>query len=156
MNKVILMGRLARDPELRYTQSTNTAQCGFTIAVDRRFKAQDGTTKADFINCVAWRNTAEFISKYFQKGSRILVTGSIQVRDYENNEGKKVYVTEVIVDEAEFCDSKNSGGNNSNQNTYNTPVDTAPAASQTENNGNAGSQGDDSFFPLDSSSFVPF
>ena len=146
MNKVILMGRLTRDPELRYTQSTNTAQCGFTIAVDRRFKAQDGTTKADFINCVAWRNTAEFISKYFQKGSRILVTGSIQVRDYENNEGKKVYVTEVIVDEAEFCESKNNA--NGSQNTYSTPVDAAPA--------DMGGQGSGDFFPLESGNYAPF
>lgn len=150
MNKVILMGRLTKDPEIRYTQTTNTAQCGFTLAVDRRFKAQDGTTKSDFINCVAWRNTAEFINKYFTKGMRMLVTGSIQVRDYENSEGKKVYVTEVIVDEAEFCESKNAGNNGGAQNTYNTPVDTAPK-------GDTFSQGSDSgFFQMEGTDSCPF
>ncbi len=153
MNSVVLMGRLTRDPELRYTQSTNTAQCSFTIAVDRRFKAQDGSTKADFINCVAWRQTAEFISKYFAKGSRILVLGSIQVRDYENNEGKKVYVTEVIVEQAEFCESKGgNGGNGSNgyQPSFSGPVDSAPKGEA------SGSSNDSGYFPLDTNDFVPF
>ena len=106
MNKVILMGRLARDPELRYTQSGNIPQCTFAVAVDRPGKQPDGTTKADFLNCVAWRSTAEFISKYFVKGNRILLWGSVQTRDYTDKDGKKVYVTEIIVDNAEFCESK--------------------------------------------------
>ena len=109
MNKVILMGRLARDPELRYTPS-NVATCSFSVAVDRRYKSSDGTTPADFINCVAWRNTAEFISKYFTKGARILVTGSIQTRTYDDKDGQRRYVTEVVVDEAEFCESKRNDG----------------------------------------------
>lgn len=109
MNKVILMGRLTRDPELRYTNS-QVATCSFSVAVDRRYKSQDGTTQADFINCVAWRNTAEFISKYFAKGARILVTGSIQTRTYDDKEGQRRYVTEVVVDEAEFCESKRNDG----------------------------------------------
>lgn len=104
MNKVILMGRLTKDPELKYTQS-NTAVCQFTLAVDRRFKSE-GQPTADFINIVAWRNTAEFVSKYFTKGSKIAVVGQIQTRSYEAQDGRKVYVTEVIADEVEFCESK--------------------------------------------------
>lgn len=96
MNKVILMGRLTKDPEIRYTQN-NTPVCNFTLAVDRRFSKEK---QADFINCQAWQKTAEFISKYFQKGSMIAVVGRIQTRTWEDNEGKKRYITEVIVDEA--------------------------------------------------------
>lgn len=150
MNKVILMGRLTRDPELRVTQS-GISQCSFAVAVDRR-KAADGTQKADFINCVAWRERAEFISKYFAKGNKILVIGQIQTRDYENNEGRKVYVTEVIVDDVEFVESK--GANSSNggyQSNYNAPVDSAPASNSapSEPAGNG-------YFALDTSESVPF
>lgn len=102
MNKVILMGRLTKDPEIRYTQN-NTPVCNFTLAVDRRFSKEK---QADFINCQAWQKTAEFISKYFQKGLMIAVVGSIQTRTWEDNEGKKRYITEVIVDEAYFTGSK--------------------------------------------------
>jgi len=104
MNKVILIGRLTKDPELRYTAS-NVANCMFTIAVDRRYKTENGPT-ADFIPVVAWRQTAEFISKYFSKGSKIAITGSIQTRSWDDSEGKRRYVTEVIIDDAEFVDSK--------------------------------------------------
>ena len=104
MNKVILIGRLVKDPELKTTQS-QIAFCGFTIAVDRKFKT-NGEKQADFINIVAWRDRAEFIGKYFQKGSKIGIIGSIQTRDYLDKDGKKIYVTEIIVDEAEFVDSK--------------------------------------------------
>lgn len=109
MNKVILMGRLTRDPELRYTPS-QIATCSFSVAVDRAYKSQDGTTQADFINCVAWRQTAEFICKYFAKGARILLSGAIQTRTYDDKEGQKRYVTEVVVDNVEFCESKRSDG----------------------------------------------
>jgi single-strand DNA-binding protein len=102
MNKVILIGRLTKDPEIRYTQN-NTPVCNFTLAVDRRFSKDK---QADFINCQAWQKTAEFISKYFQKGSMIAVVGRIQTRTWEDNEGKKRYITEVIVDEAYFTGSK--------------------------------------------------
>lgn len=102
MNKVILIGRLTKDPEIRYTQN-NTPVCSFTLAVDRRFSKDK---QADFISCQAWQKTAEFISKYFQKGSMIAVVGRIQTRTWEDNEGKKRYVTEVIVDEAYFTGSK--------------------------------------------------
>lgn len=102
MNKVILMGRLTKDPEIRYTQN-NTPVCSFTLAVDRRFSKDK---QADFISCQAWQKTAEFISKYFQKGSMIAVVGRIQTRTWEDSEGKKRYITEVIVDEAYFTGSK--------------------------------------------------
>ena len=102
MNKVILMGRLTKDPEIRYTQN-NTPVCNFTLAVDRRFSKDK---QADFISCQAWQKTAEFISKYFQKGLMIAVVGSIQTRTWEDNEGKKRYITEVIVDEVYFAGSK--------------------------------------------------
>lgn len=106
MNKVTLIGRITKDPEVKLTQN-QTAFCNFTIAVDRRFKDQDGQRQADFINCVAWKQTAEFIRKYFQKGSRIGVSGSIQTRNFEKD-GQKVFITEVLVEEAEFVESKNN------------------------------------------------
>ena len=105
MNKVILIGRLTKEPELKYTPGNNTAVCQFNIAVDRKFKSE-GQPTADFIPVVAWRNTAEFVSKYFTKGSKIAVVGQIQTRSYEAQDGRKVYVTEVIADEVEFCESK--------------------------------------------------
>lgn len=109
MNKVILVGRLARDPELRVTGS-GVSVCSFSVACDRRFVKQGEERKADFINCIAWRQTGEFISKYFTKGTRIALEGSLQTRDWTDNEGKKRYATEVIVDNAEFAQSKNEGG----------------------------------------------
>ena len=100
MNKAILVGRLTREPELRTTAS-GVSVASFTVAVNRRFKNADGNYDADFINCIAWRNTAEFVCKHFTKGKQIGLVGSIQTRDYEKD-GKKVYVTEVAVDEAYF------------------------------------------------------
>ena len=108
MNKVILIGRLTKDPEVRNT-SNQTAFCNFTIAVDRRFKDQNGQRQADFISCIAWRQTASFIGSYFRKGSKIAVVGSLQTRTYDDNNGQKRYVTEVVVDEVEFADSASSG-----------------------------------------------
>lgn len=104
MNKVQLVGRLTKDVELK-TTSNQKNFCNFTIAVDRRFKDANGQRQADFINCVAWKQTAEFITKYFHKGSRIGVAGSIQTRSYEDQNGQKVFVTEVMVEEAEFVES---------------------------------------------------
>jgi single-strand DNA-binding protein len=104
MNKVILIGRLVKDPEVKTTQS-QIAFCGFTIAVDRKFKT-NGEEQADFISCVAWRQQAEFLGKYFQKGSRVAVIGNLQSRTYDDANGKKIYVTEVVCDEIEFVDSK--------------------------------------------------
>ena len=107
MNRTILIGRLTKDPEVKLTQN-QTPYCNFTIAVDRRFKDANGQRQADFINCVAWRQTATFIQKYFRKGSRIGICGSIQTRNYEDQNGQKHYVTEVIADEAEFVESTNN------------------------------------------------
>lgn len=106
------MGRLTRDPELRTTPS-GTSTCSFTIAVDRRYKSADGQTQADFIQVVAWRQTADFVSKYFSKGSRILVTGSIQTRTWDDKDGNKRYVTEVVAEDVEFCESKRTDGGSS-------------------------------------------
>lgn len=114
MNKVILMGRITKDVELKTTPS-GVSVCSFTIAVNRRF-AKDGQRDADFINCVAWRNTAEFISKYFEKGRMIGIVGSLATGKYEKN-GQTHYTTDVTVDEAYFTDSKKSE-ENQEYNTY--------------------------------------
>lgn len=106
MNKVILIGRLTKDPEVRYTQSTNTLVASFTLAVNRRFVRQGEERQSDFINIVAWNKTGEFASKYFKKGQQVAVVGRIQTRNYDNQEGKKVYVTEVVAEEVYFADSK--------------------------------------------------
>ena len=107
LNKIILMGRLTRDPELRRTQG-GTAVAGFTIAVDRDFKSQSGEKETDFIDIVAWRGTAEFVSKYFSKGRMAVVEGSLQIRDCTDKEGHKRRTAEVIADNIYFGDSKNS------------------------------------------------
>ena len=111
MNKVILVGRLVKDPEVKTTQS-QISVCSFTLAVDRKFKNASGERQADFISCVAWRQQAELLGKYFQKGSRVGVVGNLQSRSYDDANGHKVYVTEVIVDEIEFLDSKKSEAEN--------------------------------------------
>ena len=105
MNKAILMGRLTRDPELR-TTSSQVPVATFTLAVDRKFKNANGEKQADCIPVVAWRNNADFVGKYCKKGSKMIVTGSIQTRAYDDKEGRKVYVTEVIADDIEFAESK--------------------------------------------------
>lgn len=112
MNKVILMGRLTRDPEIRYsTGDSSLAIARYTLAVDRRFAKKDsGSTEqtADFINCVSFGRTAEFAEKYFRQGIKICVTGRIQTGSYTNREGQKVYTTEVVVEDAEFAESKSA------------------------------------------------
>ena len=128
MNRTILIGRLTKDPELKMTQN-QTSFCNFIIAVDRRFKDANGNRQADFIACVAWRATAEFVAKYFKKGSKIAVVGSIQTRTYEDQNGQKRLVTEVIVDEAEFVESKANGNGNSPA-TNQAQANTVPAASE--------------------------
>lgn len=105
MNKAILVGNLTKAPEQR-TTSSGIAVTSFTVAVRRRYKDADGNYQADFINCVAWRSTAEFVTKYFTKGSRIGVVGTIQTRTYDDQNGNKRYVTEVVADEVEFAGSK--------------------------------------------------
>lgn len=103
MNKAILMGRLVRDPELRSTAGGSSV-CSFTLAIDRRFKNQQGERATDYIPCVAWLKTAEFCANYFKKGERMAVVGNIQVRSWDDTNNKKRYVTEVIVEEAHFAD----------------------------------------------------
>lgn len=121
MNKVILVGRFTRDPEIRYTQGdAQTCTARFSLAVNRRFKNTEGNYDADFINCVSFGKTAEFIEKYFKKGMAVGISGRIQTGSYTNKEGVKVYTTDVIVEETEFVESKNAGGTNGNSNTTNT------------------------------------
>lgn len=110
LNRIILMGRLTRDPELRHTQQ-GTAVASFTLAVDRDFKGQDGEKATDFIDIVAWRSGAEFVSKYFTKGRMAVVEGRLQIRDWTANDGTKRRSAEVIADNVYFGDSKKEGGN---------------------------------------------
>lgn len=107
MNKTILMGRLTRDPEVRYSANdSGMAIVRYTLAVDRRRAASNDGQSADFINCVAFGKTGEFAEKYFRKGTKILITGRIQTGSYTNQEGKRIYTTEVVVEEQEFAESK--------------------------------------------------
>ena len=113
MNKIMFIGRLTKDPELRYTQS-GTAVASFTLAVDRRFSNQNGERETDFINCVAWNKSAEFVANYFHKGKQMALEGRLQVRSYDGNDGQRRWVTEVVAEQIEFVGSKsdNAGGNN--------------------------------------------
>lgn len=138
MNKAILMGRLTKDPELRYTTTNNTAVCSFTIAVDRRFSRQGEERQADFIPIVAWNKLGEFCSKYFAKGRQIVVVGRIQTRTWDDNEGKRHYITEIVADEAYFADSKKGEG---------TPSRTSSASAPDQSDG---------FYPIDSEDDLPF
>lgn len=122
MNKVILMGRLTRDPEVRYSQNDpSTAIARYTLAVDRRFKRQDGEGQtADFIGCVAFGNAAEFAEKYLRQGTKIAVSGRIQTGSYTNRDGQKVYTTDVVIEEQEFAESKSASDQHSVQATHQT------------------------------------
>ncbi len=106
MNKVILMGRLTRDPEVRYTQTSNTLVASFSLAVNRRFVKPGEERQADFINIVAWGKLGEFCSKYYKKGQQVAIIGRIQTRTWDDEQGQKHYVTEVVAEEAYFADSK--------------------------------------------------
>ncbi len=117
MNKVILMGRLTRDPDVRYSNSQNgdsMAIARYTLAVDRRFKRQGDEQTADFISCVAFGKQGEFAEKYLKQGTKIAITGRIQTGSYTNKEGQKVYTTDVVVEEHEFAESKNSSQSSGN------------------------------------------
>lgn len=119
MNKAILMGRLTRDPEVRYTQGENQmAIARYTLAVDRRFNRSGDENTADFIPCVAFGKAGEFAERYFRKGTKIAVTGRIQTGSYTNKDGVKVYTTEVVVEEQEFAESKNSNNNSGPDGNY--------------------------------------
>lgn len=113
MNRVILMGRLTRDPEVRYSQGENaTAIARYTLAVDRRFNRNGDENNADFIGCVAFGRQAEFAEKYLRKGVKMLVTGHIQTGSYTNKDGVRVYTTDVVIEDQEFAESKNSNSSN--------------------------------------------
>ena len=129
MNKVILMGRLTRDPNVRYTQqnSSQESMCvaRYTLAVDRR-GARDGQQSADFISCVAFGKNGEFAEKYFKQGTKITITGRIQTGSYTNRDGQKIYTTDVVIEEQEFAESKGSGSGSSQQNVPQQSPDVGP------------------------------
>ena len=131
MNKVILMGRLTRDPEIRYTSGDNqTAVARYSLAVDRRFKRQGDEQTADFINCVVFGRGAEFAENYLRQGTKIVAVGRIQTGSYTNKDGQKVYTTDVVVEEQEFAESKNAQGNTGGQS-----APSRPEPNQTSGNG---------------------
>ncbi|MHB8963004.1 MAG: single-stranded DNA-binding protein [Saccharofermentanales bacterium] len=156
MNKAILMGRLTRDPDLRTTPAQVTVAT-FTLAVDRRFKNASGEKQADFIPVVAWRNNADFVGKYCKKGSKLVVTGSIQTRTYDDKEGRKVYVTEVVADDIEFAESKRDdsgsgyGGQaqSQSQNMQTTGTKSAQSFTQDNSDGFLAIDDDDTSLPFD-------
>ena len=128
MNKVILMGRLTRDPEVRYSQGENAlAIARYTLAVDRRAARREGEATADFINCVAFGRSAEFAERYLRQGTKIVVSGRIQTGSYTNRDGQKVYTTEVVVEESEFAESKANSSAPSN-NSYQASPAPSPSA----------------------------
>mgnify|MGYP000003595629 CR=1 FL=1 len=114
INSTVLVGRLTRDPELKFTQS-NIAVASFSLAVNRTFKDANGEREADFINCVIWRQQAEHLANWAKKGALIGITGRIQTRSYENQQGQRVYVTEVVAENFQMLESRNSQGNQQNQ-----------------------------------------
>ena len=137
LNHITIMGRLTRDPEVRYTQS-QVPVASFTVAVDRDFQSRDGGERqTDFINCVAWRNTAEFVSKYFHKGSMAVVSGRLQIRSYQDREGNNRTAAEVVADNIYFGESRRDSDNrgntaygnsgNSYGNSYERPAQSAPS-----------------------------
>ena len=139
MNKVILMGRLTRDPDVRYSQGENsTAVARYSLAVDRRFSRNDENS-TDFINIVAFGKAGEFAEKYLHKGTKVLVTGRIQTGSYTNKEGQKVYTTDVVVEDQEFAESKNAAGS-------------APAGDSGFSGGSDKGGADDDFMKFDSGS----
>ncbi len=145
MNKVILMGRLTRDPEVRYTQTNNTLVASFSLAVNRRFTREGDTQTADFINISAWAKTGEFVSKYFKKGMQVAVVGRIQTRSWEDQQGQKRYATDVVAEEVYFADSKRSDSDSANfDNTFGAE---APANT---------TEGDTSDFEVSSGDDLPF
>lgn len=132
MNKVILMGRLTRDPEVRYTQTNNTLVASFSLAVNRRFVRQGEERQADFINIVAWSKLGEFCSKYFKKGQQVAVIGRLQTRTWDDDQGVKHYVTEVVAEEAYFAEGRRDAEAASNTNFENTFGSAQPGSMGTD------------------------
>lgn len=155
INRAVLTGRITKDPELRYTQS-GTAVVQFTLAVDRQFRNQDGEREVDFINCVVWRKAAENFANFTHKGSKVGIDGRIQTRNYENQQGNRVYVTEVIVDNFALLDSRQDnqqgyapqnhsngpqGNFNGNQGNYAQQQNNGPQGYQNQNDGYSNNNG---------------
>jgi single-strand DNA-binding protein len=139
MNKWIGIGRLTKNPELKYTAGSNIPVTTFTLAVDRNFKNKDGQREADFINCVAWKKLAEIVSNNLTKGRLIAVAGKIQTRTYEGNDGKKKYITEIVAEDVQFLDYKKDAQQ--------------PASGDTSN---TGTPKNDDFFPASGDYDLPF
>ena len=149
MNKVILMGRLAREPEVRYSQGAESfAIARYTLAVNRRFKRQ-GEPEADFINCVAFGKTGEFAEKYFKKGQMVSVVGRLQVRSWDDNEGKKRWSTDVIVEEQYFAEGKHDSEKNGGSKPA--PEQNRPAAASNKPAKQMGLADSPGFYPIDES-----
>lgn len=142
MNKVILIGRLTRDPELKFTAGSGVAVTTFTLAVDRNFKNKEGQREADFINIVAYNKLAETMANYLKKGRQIAVSGRLEVRAFEGNDGQKKYFTDVVVDDFQFLEKKEDGGQ-------------YPSRQPSGNAPDFGNH-DEDFFPLDGDNDIPF
>ena len=143
INNVVLVGRITRDPELRYTPQQNQAVATFSLAVNRQFKNANGEREADFINCVIWRQQAENLANWAKKGALIGVTGRIQTRSYENQQGQRVYITEVVADSFQMLESK--GGAKQNEESQN---NTAPNFSRDGSNDIPGTEISDDDLPF--------
>lgn len=148
MNRTVLVGRLTKDPELRYTPN-GVPVATFTLAVNRPFKNAAGETEADFINCVVWRKPAENVANYLKKGSLAGIDGRVQTRNYEGSDGKRVYVTEILAESVQFLDTRGSGGDNVQSNTN------TGGSRQNSGNGNDWTNTDGKDFEIDSDS-LPF
>ena len=137
MNKVILMGRLTREPDIRYSQNANgsMAVARFTLAVDRRVKREETEQNADFISCVSFGKPAEFVEKYLHQGTKIVVTGRIQTGSYTNKDGQRVYTTDVVVEEQEFAESKSAAASNGGDSSYVAYTPSRPEPSQAAGDG---------------------
>ena len=154
MNKAFLMGRLTKDPELRYTTTNNTAVCNFTLAVNRRFQRQGEEKQTDFIPIVVWGKLAQFCEKYFKKGRQVVVIGRIQLSSWDDNDGKKRYKTEVIAEEAYFADSRPGGSFMDD----NAGMNSEMPGAYDDNDGkeNSGKENGGGFYTLDDDDELPF
>jgi single-strand DNA-binding protein len=148
MNKVILIGRLTRDPELKFTAGSGVAVTTFALAVDRNFKNKNGQREADFINIVAYSKLAEIMANYLKKGRLVAISGRIETRTYEGNDGQKKYYTDVVVDDFQFLEKKDETAPTGPK----PPAPETPVDNGTQGNG---AQSED-FFPLDGDSDIPF
>ena len=152
MNNVSLMGRLTKDPEMRYTPANNTALCKFTLAVDRKFQRQGEEKQADFISITTWSKTAEFCNNYFAKGMRVALTGKIQTRSWDDNDGKRHYATDVVADDVYFADVKRE--RSSPQEFQNNTGDQKTSVDFGDKKNDADAT--DGFYPLEEDDDLPF